>query len=135
MTSAEWTCSLPGVNTTVGVAREGQLIGCVCGMQVRPQHLQSCLVGCFDSVGVKKGSKEKAQAKAVKWLKSEERRQLGGLMTHWSYVTIKGHGTEMSGGSDARYAIPGTAPILLPWQTAHQALRAARTERNDHAGR
>jgi hypothetical protein len=163
------------------------LIGCVCGLQVRPQHLQSCLVGCFDSnlvreqhrrlqmlfraaveadnglaehlepgnfkapgplavsflttiknelkraVGVKKGSKDKAQAKAVKWLKSEERRQLGGLMTHWSYVTLKGHGAEMFGGSDSRYAFPGATPLELPWQTAHQALCAARNKRDEHA--
>ena len=187
MSASEWTCSLPGVDTTVGVAREGQLIGCVCGLQVRPQHLQSCLVGCFDSnlvreqhrrlqmlfraaveadnglaehldpgnfkapgplavsflttiknelkraVGVKKGSKDKAQAKAVKWLKSEERRQLGGLMTHWSYVTLKGHGAEMFGGSDSRYAFPGATPLELPWQTAHQALCAARNKRDEHA--
>jgi hypothetical protein len=184
---SEWTCTLPGVNPSVGVAREGQLIGCVCGMQVRPQHLQSCLVGCFDSnvvreqyrrlqmmfraaveadnglaehlepgkfvapdplkvgflttiktelkraVGVKKGSKDKAQERAVKWLKSEERRQLNGLMTHWSYVTINGVGADMFGGPDTRYAIPGASPTLLPWRTAHQALCAARTARDDSA--
>jgi hypothetical protein len=137
---SEWACTLPGVVTTVGVAREGQLIGCVCGLQVRPQHLQSCSLACFDSnvvreqyrrlqmlhraaiaadnglaehldpsdfqappslsagflatiraelkreAGTKKGSKNKAQARAAKWVKSEERRQLGGMMTHWSYV-------------------------------------------------
>lgn len=183
----EWKCTLPGVVTTVGLVREGQLIGCVCGLQASPQHLQSCVLGCFDAnrvreqhrrlkmmtmasvflvngledlfqpesfkapeplsaaflgaikgelkwPGIKGGAKVKARAKADRWLKSEERRQLEGRNTHWGYFQLRGYAQPMR-GPDLRFHVSDAVIPVLPWQTADQALKQARAERDGDAHR